>query len=536
MRLTRLCLLAVLLTVFCSVEALGDATTGDFKCSAVSSKLIASNQVIFLRCDKGWPTGWAPAAAQVEIWDTVDPRFPHKIGGTISVQSISDTFIRITIDGGYLLKDQRYLVVLKLPRERPRDVDAIVDPDLIAEISTAPGKATITQSTAARDVGRVFTVKSPVAIQSAGKQELVEKRQAGGTDVLHAATVAPPRPLSLDDPETVGRLRVTLPQGRELRQNKATLKVDQVTDVFGQPITIENPVTIAAPPPKGKDDATQYYQISYAAGRGSKPSYGINFKTKALPLIPGDLYWGDFLIQPNVVVDIGTNTFAKKTDDTISLGVTGTKIVCCADDNKAFFQGIKFGPGAAYETNRGFHKNNLLATFDSNPLLRGFVNPREERRRQLAVRLKKESVEEVDPSAAKFGYGLEFFFGLEAGGSPSAQTFKNKSKTASLDIPTYSIFRFRPRTHAFLEYDRVTLDMSHTIRLLGTPEYAGEELPDQTVRLRRILGWQSYLELTGSFGIDQSKHLTFAVTYKRGAQPPNFPHVNSVQSGFILKY
>lgn len=131
---------------------------------------------------------------------------------------------------------------------------------------------------------------------------------------------------------------------------------------------------------------------------------------------------------------------------------------------------------------------------------------------------------------------MEFFFGLEAGGTPTEQVFKNKTKTQSVDVPDYAIFRFRPRAHAFIEYSRLTLDLSQTLRVLATPEYVGEELPDQSVRLRRVMGLQPYLEVTGSVGIDAGKHFTFAVTYKRGAQPPSYPHVNSVLSGFILKY
>ena len=131
---------------------------------------------------------------------------------------------------------------------------------------------------------------------------------------------------------------------------------------------------------------------------------------------------------------------------------------------------------------------------------------------------------------------FEFFFGLEAGGALSDQVFQNKKKTASLNIPSYAIFRFRPKVHAFIEYQRFSLDWSGILRGLLTPEYVGEELPNTTIRLRRITSWQAYMELTAAYLIDPSKHVSFTVTYKRGAQPPSFPHVQTISTGLTLKY
>ena len=82
----------------------------------------------------------------------------------------------------------------------------------------------------------------------------------------------------------------------------------------------------------------------------------------------------------------------------------------------------------------------------------------------------------------------------------------------------------------------MTLDLSGTLRLLGRTEFVGEEQEDTTLNLRRIRGARGYMENTLSFGLDQSKHLNLAITYKRGSQPPNFKHVDSVLTGFVVKY
>lgn len=554
MRPLRLCLIAACLSMLCGAATRANAQS--FKCGNITSKLIASPQVIYLRCSSGWPTAWASKVVQGELWEVNlnDPRRPAKTAATVNVEPESETFIKVTVTPG-LTGGKKYILALKLvdpPKQLGPAAPAvgdIADPDLFVEISTAPATASITQQTTAKDVGSEFVVRSPIAVQTspeqtaegktvyrASDQILYERRQKGGSEIEHEAEITgKPTSLQAGDPDLVGTVNVQLPKSRALRQAKADLQLKELKDVFGQSVTANSSVTIAAPAPKGKDDATQYYQLSHIAARGSRPSYAINIKTKALPLLLGDYYAGDFLVQPNIVVDIGTNDLGKKTDNTMQFGVTFNKKACCREPG-AFFQGIQFGPGAAYETNRGFKKNNLLVTFDSNPILRDFIQPREERRRRLAAAEKKATIDEIDPDRAKFGFGLEFFFGLEAGGSPTDQEFKNKAKTATLNVPSYAIFRFRPRTHAFVEYGRLTLDVSQTLRLLATPEYVGEELPDTSVRLRRVAGMQFYTEVTASFGLDASKHMSFAVTYKRGAQPPSYPHVNTVQSGFVLKY
>lgn len=64
----------------------------------------------------------------------------------------------------------------------------------------------------------------------------------------------------------------------------------------------------------------------------------------------------------------------------------------------------------------------------------------------------------------------------------------------------------------------------------------GEEQDDKTLNLRRVQGARGYMETSFFFGLDQSKHVNLAITYKRGSQPPGFKHVDSVLTGIVLKY
>jgi hypothetical protein len=407
---------------------------------------------------------------------------------------------------------------------------------VVTSSTNSSASVTVSPATAAR---QTFTVPTAIAFANPLPQlDLVEKRDQNTViphDIYKNGSFG-----TQNNPEETGSINATLSGGKKLRQPRAIVGVapkngqPPLTNILQQQVTVGEAIDLQ-PTPVGKDDALTFLQFSHIAGVGSKPAYAINIKEKTFLFFDRDLYVGDYIVQPDILVDIGTNNLAKKTDDTVKIGFTATK-TALRDDYKKFFQGIKFGPGVTYETNRGFHKNNLLFTFDTNPLLKGLYNSREVRRYQAAADQGKTSVGDIPESNYKWGAGLEFFFGLEAGGALSKQTFKNQKKTASLNVPQYSIFRFRPKVHAFVEYDRLSLDWGGTLRGLLTPEYVGEELADGTIRLRRVSAWQAYSELTAAYILDPSKHIAFTVTYKRGAQPPSYPHVQTVSTGLTLKY
>lgn len=533
MRRFRLYIIVGCLICACPALALADARTGDFTCEKATVK-VASPTKILLVCTSNWPA----STPTVEIWlfpDRKDPRVsPVNITGNSRVLPSTDggRSFAIQLDQP-LAGDQKYVIALISP---PKNDSSTAKVDKFMELLTDP-KATISSSLAAIDRGRVFTVDSPIAFQNSPNAQLIERREKplepSDMGVVHDAKIeiSSQNPAcSDDDPDCIGRVSATLDSSRRLRQAKATVGIKNLTNIFGQPVAVENQVDASSPPPKGKDDAAQYYQISHKAGRGAKPSVAINIKATTLPGVVSSFWIGDFLAQPDIVFDVGTNEFARKSDDTIRLGMLTTKTFLSS------FGQIIYGPGVTYETNLGFKKNNLVGNFESRFIPVNAFRTREMRRYDRAARDKALSIDDIPSSAYKFGAGLEFFLGLEAGGSLREQTFQNKAKTATLGVPQYGIFRFRPRVHTFIEYDRLTLDWSGTLRVLGRTEFVGEEQPDKSVNLRRVRGARGYMETTLSFGLDRSKHLNLAITYKRGSQPPNFTHTNNVVTGFIIKY
>jgi hypothetical protein len=552
--------IALLLTCFTSTKA--TAPTDKFSCEKVERFAITNPGQIYLQCNKSWPDTTA-VKGSFELWQYPDN---WKVDPTKGPQLYTSGSAGLWKDSNYYLEliltkplqgDKKYILIL---RSSP---DAI---DMFIEFSTegkgegaATTKGAIAPSLAGTELGRTFTVTSStnspamvttspdnpklrktypvtaaIAISLKNKPDLAltEKREVNGNLIPHAADVSIQEQSS---PETAGEINVSLKGGKKLRQAKAIVglaprenspqKNEPLLNVLSQEIKTTDTLDLQ-PPPVGKDDASQYFQISHFAGVGTKPGYSINIKEKTFLFLDHDVYAGDYLIQPDILIDIGTNNFARKSDDTIKLGVTGMRTV-------GWF---RLGPGFSYETNRGFKKKNLLFTFDTNPILSTLYQSREARRYRAAAKAGKNSLSDISEGAFPWGGGIEFFFGLEGGGSPSDQTFQNKKKTANLNVPSYSIFRLRPKVHAFAEYRRLLLDWSGTLRGLLTPEYVGEELPDTTVRLRRVSGFQAYMELTGGYVIDPSKHVSFTVTYKRGAQPPTYPHTNSVSTGITLKY
>ena len=558
-------LIALLLCLFAG-SSLTRAQSISFSCATVTVKVIKTPDTVVLGCATNWPDPSTTPPPIAEVWESkedakTDPAtWIRRFNSAVTVvQGPGRKLITLKL-GAQLARDTKYIFVLKNP-STPQD-----QADLTVTLSTG-AKGTVVPSPAQLDVGRKFVVNSDVAFTSFSSSSpptnqgcipsatqtgvanctILEKREQHATTSIQQDAEIQITSLTsgsaANEPRAIGKALITLKHNNRLREEKPELTVPGLVNAFGQPVTIQNIVALSSPP-KGKDDSSQFYQISHIAGRRSKPSLGINVKTNAFATFPSSFFIKDFLVQPDILIDVGTNSFEKTAADTIHLGVSATDTILNRNTG-AFFQGITFGPGITYETDRKFDKSNLLGTFESHPILRSFVNTRE-MDRYKAVGQKcpdvqdgtciLKALDEAPQSKYKQGYGLEFFFGLEAGGSLKSQDFKSKSEKTSINIPTYSIFRFRPRIHAFYEYDRFTVDVSSALRLLATPEYVGEALDDNTVRLRRVAGFQPYNEVTLSYGLDQSKHTSISITYKRGAQPPSYPHTNTVQSGFTIKY
>ena len=77
---------------------------------------------------------------------------------------------------------------------------------------------------------------------------------------------------------------------------------------------------------------------------------------------------------------------------------------------------------------------------------------------------------------------------------------------------------------------------THGTRYLAPTESTVRQLPNNSLLLRPLKGWQGYAEANANWKLDPTGHLAINVSYKNGAAPPKFNRVNTVQAGLLLKF
>jgi hypothetical protein len=330
-------------------------------------------------------------------------------------------------------------------------------------------------------------------------------------------------------------------------QAKAQLNVKGVFDIFGQEINIpkDKQKMTLKDLPKGKEDASYYLQFSNQAGPGSKPTWSLD--TKAAPLFGGE--YGGFSPILNLVANVGFGNV--KSPNTVTLGGGLTRLFFTGDRT---LQAVRFSPTLNFETDRTFDKErNLIVSPDFRLYLPFLNNKRDLRsRRQYIQAIENKSPSEIskidpdDPAFKKYwGFFAQLWMGMEAGGSLISPTVQTQDKSSSVLVPSYGVARFHPRLQTNFELWRFTLDLTATSRYVGTTEYVGRIIPTtdpvtgakkNVAILDPIHGWRGYGELSLSFALDQSSHINFSITYKRGSAPPTYDKVDVVQTGITLKY
>ncbi len=58
----------------------------------------------------------------------------------------------------------------------------------------------------------------------------------------------------------------------------------------------------------------------------------------------------------------------------------------------------------------------------------------------------------------------------------------------------------------------------------------------QSVYLSRTTGLRTLGNLTFLWALDAPGHFGWSITYKVGSEPPNFNHVNQVETGLVVIY
>jgi hypothetical protein len=317
-----------------------------------------------------------------------------------------------------------------------------------------------------------------------------------------------------------------------LRQPKATLEVEGLQDLFGDPLKIQSDVTLGAVP-KTKDDSMFYLKLDHQAGPGSAPGYAIEVKL-APDLGPPSI--GGFTWRPALNMDIGAGTVSNvKVNDTIIPSVGLTELFRTEHRGP---EALRITPAISFETNKEFNKKNLIYDQDFQFFVSQLVSSRTVRAWQKFNELKPKNPDlTFTNELANWGAGVDLFAGSELGGALMTQTVKASKSSSSVSVPTYMVARVRPKLSAYAEYKRIHLTFSVIPRYLLATEYATRESKDgKTIRLVAVSGFRPYGEAGVNCGLDQSGHIALNTTYKLGSQPPSFQQTNTVQTGLLIKY
>ncbi len=348
-------------------------------------------------------------------------------------------------------------------------------------------------------------------------------------------------------PEDLGDLILQLRNGNKDAQ-QLPFAVDGLIDVFGNIVKIDAKSQIAPEKaPSNKDASSYYFNFNHAAAKGSKPAWILD--AKVAPRI-GRLHDG-FQFVPLGTADVGQNQISGITyTDTIDLGPSFTRIF----EPNDFLQEILFSAGATYETDKEFDRDNVLFIPDARLDFVNLYNPRSRRTlekfseelayaqcKRIPPNLKPEDCHPIPWSAANtepvlMGYALDFHMGTEIGSSIIDTKVKNSTGTASLTLPSYPIVRIVPQVHGLWEIGRLSFDVTGTPRFLTTVENSVLERPNHSLYLRRDHGWFAYGVLSGTWTFDPAGHFGLTLAYKDGFCPPKFARVNTVQTGFTVKY
>jgi hypothetical protein len=54
--------------------------------------------------------------------------------------------------------------------------------------------------------------------------------------------------------------------------------------------------------------------------------------------------------------------------------------------------------------------------------------------------------------------------------------------------------------------------------------------------LHSVKNFRPYTESSLTWNLDYERHYAISVTHKFGSLPPNFDHINTVQTGFVIKF
>lgn len=299
--------------------------------------------------------------------------------------------------------------------------------------------------------------------------------------------------------------------------------------------------------PADKASSTYYIKLDAQAGQGQKPGYTIQ-ATLAPSLRNLGAGW---YLTPNADIDVGfaKSDNAKTTTDMLKFGIGASRYFSR--------ERIEFQPSLQYETDRHGDHRNLL--FDGEAKIFGnrwrgsiaernydeYIRRLEDdplRRSDIDIRPVPKSATEVN--VYHWGYLFELTAGTEVGRALTSDTANSSDKKTSVVVATYNIARFKPTLSFTGEYRRVSISLQAVPRYLFPNESVTREVavPDSTdptktfqnIYLRSLSGWHVLGTTTFLWKLDPAGHYSWTITHKMGSLPPNFDHVNQVETGLVV--
>lgn len=400
------------------------------------------------------------------------------------------------------------------------------------------GESKATTPYAADQAGWEFNIASSIRLKPATSVNLSILDYMGTPTSVGRVTV------DIQDDGFGGSVAVVRLPEDKLLQPQVRLAISGLQNIFDENVTIPTTLVKLTAIPKEKKDSQYYLKALHQAGSGF-PAWILDLKMA--PLL-GRSFGGGWRAKPMLDIDIGVRSVGStKTNDIIKPAFAVTRFYSLS--NK-ILEGLRVTPGIAYETNRLGTTGNLIGDFDTQLHFGRVYLPMENRRfrmwRDAKARAKADpkairdvAIEEID---ARWGAGFQFFMGSEFGGATNERTVTAAKGVAgqpgtAIELPKFAVFRLRPKIRGFVEYRRLSWEVTFTPRYLFAREYYSIQTPDQkAVVLGDLKGFRPYTEAKFAFRLDRFGYASLSSTYKRGAAPPAYLNVNTFQTGIELRY
>jgi hypothetical protein len=508
------------------VQALSQA------CTVVDYRVQTAHQ-ISLECDEVNPPIVATNIRLTEVTAS-GALTGTPIPGTLAQNPAANSWVDLTASSD-ILSGKQYLV--EDAAAVPEFAAYTISTKATATISIVKDRKTLCSNAATAPLDHLLKIQSKIAFDPATLANATLTIQDGAAYPVTAKQ----RPTT--GPTSIGLADVCVRDYATGAGEVQNYTIDGFKNIFGDSIKATGTDTTDKAP-SDKTTASYYINLDAQAGQGQKPGYLVQatINPKLVNLSRG------WYLTPDVNIDMGfsNSDTAKNTTDTLKGGVGVTR----------FFPSLflEFEPTIQYETDRHGAHRNLLFDGEAQIFGKGW-------RHSIAQRNFDEYIRRLDPTRADvvtrpvpkkpeevnvyhWGYLFGLIAGTELGGALSADSVNSSDKKTSLTLPKYDIARIKPTLSFTGEYRRASLSLQAVPRYLFPHESVTREttVPDpsdatktiQQIYLRSLNGWRIFGTTTFLFKLDPAGHYAWTITHKIGSQPPNFDHVNQVESGLVV--